>query len=37
LLGKPFSRKDLNRVLRLIDARRAPLAQVNHQASRMHR
>jgi CheY-like chemotaxis protein len=37
LLGKPFSRKDLNRVLRLIDARRAPLAQVNHQALRIHR
>jgi hypothetical protein len=36
-LGKPFSRKDLSRVLRLIDARRAPLAQVDHQVLQIHR
>jgi CheY-like chemotaxis protein len=30
LLGKPFSRKDLGRVLRLIDARRADLAKGRH-------
>jgi CheY-like chemotaxis protein len=30
LLGKPFSRKDLGRVLRLIESRRADLAKVRH-------
>jgi CheY-like chemotaxis protein len=30
LLGKPFSRKDLNRVLRLIELRRADFAKVKH-------
>jgi CheY-like chemotaxis protein len=30
LLGKPFSRKDLGRVLRLIDSRRADLAKAKH-------
>jgi CheY-like chemotaxis protein len=37
LLGKPFSRKDLSRVLRIIDARIASLAQVNHQVLQIHR
>jgi CheY-like chemotaxis protein len=37
LLGKPFPRKDLMRVLRLIDARRAPLAQTANQLLQIHR
>jgi CheY-like chemotaxis protein len=32
LLGKPFSRKDLGRVLRLIDARRAAHPKMKHLA-----